>query len=92
MTWLNLTVATVPFEFPHTESVLVWGDPAVGKVTVEEINTAFEDPKTGLKQLIQRVGTAKCDCSKTMCSGHGRWYIAPRFGWPFWVSCGVPDT
>jgi hypothetical protein len=63
----------VPFEFPNVESVLVWGDPAVGHVTTAEINAAFEGPH-GLKQLIQTVGTAKCNCGKSMCSGHGRCY------------------
>ena len=63
----------VPFEFPHVESVLVWGDPAVGHVTIEQINTAFEGPQ-GLKQLIHRVGAAKCQCSASMCGGHGRCY------------------
>jgi hypothetical protein len=62
----------VPFEFPHVAAVLVWGDPAVGHVTVEQINAAFADPTKGLRQLIERVATKKCDCAKTMCSGHGR--------------------
>jgi hypothetical protein len=64
----------VPFEFPHVEAVLVWGDPAVGHVTVEQINAAFANPATGLRQLIQTVATKKCDCAKTMCGGNGRCY------------------
>jgi hypothetical protein len=27
-----------------------------------------------MKALVQKVGTAKCDCAKTMCGGHGRCY------------------
>lgn len=64
----------VPFEFPHVESVLVWGDPAVGGVTINQVNTAFETPKSGLKSIITRVASAKCACGKTNCSGHGRCY------------------
>ena len=52
-----------PFEFPHVEGVLVWGDPAVGGVTVQQINAAFSQPK-GLKALMQRVVAAKCDCAQ----------------------------
>ena len=45
---------------------------AVGHVTVEQIDAAFNNPTTGLKQLIERVAAKKCDCAKTMCGGHGR--------------------
>ena len=64
----------VPFEYPHVEAVLVWGDPAVGHVTVDQIDAAFANPTTGLRQLIQKVATKKCDCAKTMCGGNGRCY------------------
>ena len=56
------------------EAVLVWGDPAVGHVTVDQIDAAFANPATGLRQLIQTVATKKCDCAKTMCGGNGRCY------------------
>ena len=52
----------VPFEFPHVKSMLVWGDPAVGHVSLQQINAAFADPKTGLRQLIQRVGVRHLPC------------------------------
>lgn len=61
------------FEFPHVEAALIWGDPAVGHVTIDDVHDAFTR-SDGLKALIARVGKAKCDCAKSMCSGHGRCY------------------
>ena len=52
----------------------MWGDPAVGHVTVDQINAAFNDPSNGLRKLIEEVTTEKCECANTMCSGHGRCY------------------
>ena len=41
-------------------------------MTVEQINAAFSDKTNGLRQLIQKVATKKCDCAKNMCNGNGR--------------------
>lgn len=43
-------------------------------MTVDQINAAFSDPTSGLRQLIEKVTTQKCDCAKTMCGGNGRCY------------------
>jgi hypothetical protein len=40
---------------------------------MDQLTAAFEDPQ-GLKALIQRVGTDKCQCAAKQCSGHGRCY------------------
>ena len=53
------------FEFPHVEAALIWGDPAVGHVTINDVDTAFTCADDR-KALVQKVGTAKCDCAKTM--------------------------
>ena len=57
----------------HTHRPFTWFRIACTKVTIEQINTAFEAPQ-GLKALIQRVATDKCECAAKQCNGHGRCY------------------
>eukprot|EP01012_Entosiphon_sulcatum_P011480 TRINITY_DN16991_c0_g1_i1.p1 TRINITY_DN16991_c0_g1~~TRINITY_DN16991_c0_g1_i1.p1 ORF type:complete len:468 (-),score=56.55 TRINITY_DN16991_c0_g1_i1:31-1434(-) len=61
----------LPYEFQHTEAVLVWGDPAVGGVTLEALQKYFVST---FKPLIVEFETAQCNCAVSNCSSHGRCY------------------
>merc|ERR1711976_185013 len=59
----------VPFEYPNTEANLVWGDPAVGGVSIAEIEHYFD---TTMAPFVKNLVDKQCECAKSKCSGHGR--------------------
>lgn len=59
----------IPFEFPSTEAIIVWGDNAVGGVTMPAEQTLFRNV---FLPIAQEAMKEHCQCAATMCSDHGR--------------------
>lgn len=53
----------------RTAALLKWGDPAIGHVTVSQLQKNFDER---LGQFITDTVEDLCACAKSHCSGHGR--------------------
>ena len=71
----------LPFEFPHTVGVGIWGDDdAQGQPTNRnDQNQAFIDGT--LKPILNDFTAQSCACRASRCSGHGRCYL-PQLPYP----------
>jgi len=59
---------SIPFEYPACNAILVWGDPAVGRVGMPALQSYYNSTfYPWAKQMLEQ----RCECQASKCSNHG---------------------